>query len=97
MIAEQHPPEPLDVGEGLAVAVDAVERLLAGGADRPGGAVGGDEDEGEGRSPLAALDPDKVKPELLERLGTMLQDKAAALQSTIAEWEKEFLEQNPPS
>lgn len=44
----------------------------------------------------AALDPDKIDPEALASFGNLLQEKVGGLQASIAEFEKGFLEQNPP-
>ena len=50
----------------------------------------------ENSSPMAAVDPAKLEPDMISNLGTILMEKAASLQKMVAEFEADLLEKNPP-
>ncbi|MGE0431797.1 MAG: hypothetical protein AB7K09_16500 [Planctomycetota bacterium] len=46
---------------------------------------------------IKSVDPGKVKPEMLEAIGKLIQKHAAGLEAAIATFEKRFLAENPPT
>ena len=50
----------------------------------------------ENSSPMAAVDPARLEPDMISNLGTILMEKAASLQKMVAEFEADLLEKNPP-
>ena len=46
---------------------------------------------------IKSVDPGKIRPEMLEAVGKLLQKHSAGLGGAIAAFEKRFLDENPPS
>ena len=56
-----------------------------------------DAEEGEAPAGGLSVDIEKIQPNMLEELGTMIREKAEALEGLVADFEKNLLEENPPS
>ncbi len=52
--------------------------------------------DASGKDALKMVDPTRVKPEMLDGIGKLLQKQAHGLEAAIAAFEKNFLAENPP-
>ena len=72
-------------------------RTLARGAAVAAGRAGLKVHLYEAGPKIGGVDTEKVSPEMLEALGGLLQRKAEGLESIIASYERELLEEHPPT